>query len=433
MKQIYPTRKQKQIISVKYAVLAIAFLSITLSSFSQKLVFRNPVLVSGVDKADGAVYRFSNVSPTLDALVKIIGRSSCDVTLDTVDVTSTGSDRAFQPFVSYKHGTASGSANWWMEFNITFVRLGTSTPTALDTIKGTSYDIDGDDALLQDQFVSFNPLKCNMYNPTKLSMSESQTQSQITGSKKCYPGIDTAAKDVMVDQYYLGASAVRFRYGANVSGGCMTQSITGRYNSIAFEVISKLGNTLPMTIVAFDAQLNNNKEKALLNWSTATELNASNFVVQRSTNGTDYEDVALVFTQEGNSSTIRNYNYADDISSVNSNIVYYRLKLVDLDGNFSYSPVDLIRLTNESKQAEIVTFPNPVQNQLHITIPNSWQGKLVSYTIYNVSGSPIKQIANSNAGQTETVDISTLPMGVYFVKAANGSQTSVQRIIKTNN
>ena len=397
------------------------------------MVFCNPVLVSGTDKADGAVYRFSNVTKTLDALVTINGRSSCQVTLDTLDVTSTGSNRAFQPFISYNHGNVSGSESWWMEFVITFVQSGTSTPMAQDSIKALSFDIDGDGSMLQDQFIAYNASHCGTYDPTSLSMKDITGGSQFTGPTKSYQGIDTTATEVIANQIYIGANSVKFRYGAQVSGSCMSKTIASRYNSIAFTAASKLGNTLPMTIVAFDAQLNNNSEKALLNWSTATELNASNFVVQRSTDGTNYEDVALVFTQEGNSNSIRQYSYADNISTVNNNIVYYRLKLVDLDGNFSYSPVDLIRLTNETKQTEIVTFPNPAVNQLHITIPNSWQGKLVSYTIYNVSGSPIKQIANSNAGQTETVDISALPMGVYFVKAANGSQTSVQRIIKANN
>ena len=69
----------------------------------------------------------------------------------------------------------------------------------------------------------------------------------------------------------------------------------------------------------------------------------------------------------------------------------------------------------------------------NITIPDSWQGKLVSYHVYNVHGSLMKQKISSNAGQTELLNIADLPVGIYVVKAINGDQASVQRIVKLNN
>jgi len=437
MKQLYPNLKQKDLISLKSALLAIALLFAATVSFSQELVFRNPSLVSGSAGADGAVYKFSNVANNLDALVTISGRSSSLVNLDTVDVTSTGFDKAFQPLVSYNGGSANGPISWWMEFEVTFVRAGTTSPMLQDTVNATAIDIDGDGVALQEQFTAFNPAKCTMNNPTSLSMcAVSGGGEQFTGPINNSAGIDTLASKNMVTQTYLSANSVRFRYGAVIQGsGCNAKSnATARYNSIWFKSFAYAGGTLPMQLVSFDAQLDNSNGKALLSWSTVSEINASNFVVQRSTDGSNYEDVALVFTQEGNSNNvIRQYAYADNVDNLNSPIVYYRLKMVDLDGKFAYSAIDLIRLAKEGSQAGIVVFPNPVQNQLRITIPDNWQSKMVSYSIYNAAGSLVRQMANSNAGQTQTMDISSLPMGVYFVKASNGNATAVQRIIKSNN
>src|SRR5438270_2686846 len=64
--------------------------------------FSSPVLISGSPNKDGAVYRFYNIAPGYDATVKILGRSSSIVTLDTIDLSPTSSygmgyEKALQP------------------------------------------------------------------------------------------------------------------------------------------------------------------------------------------------------------------------------------------------------------------------------------------------------------------------------------------------
>jgi hypothetical protein len=196
--------------------------------------------------------------------------------------------------------------------------------------------------------------------------------------------------------------------------------------------IAKL-TTLPVVFQSFTAQLNITSNKALLNWSTSSELNANHFVLQRSTDGENYDDMAIIFAREGNSNSLRQYNYSDPIASVNSSLVYYRLKVVDMNGNFEYADFELIKLPKQSKQSNILAYPNPSQSELRITIPDSWQGKSVSYHVYNVHGSLLKQKICDNAGQMELLNIADLPVGIYIVKAVNGNQTSVQRIVKLNN
>ena len=435
MKQSYPTQKESKFLLIKHATITVAFSFIAMMSFSQGLIFRNPTLASGTAGSDGAVYRFSNVTTNVDALVTINGRSSSLVTLDTVDVTSTGFDKAFQPQVTYNKDNVTGPVSWWMEFVVTFVQSGTSTVVVQDTLNATAIDVDGDASVLQEQFTAYGIATYTLNNPTSLVAGSVSGGTMFTGPIANSPGIDTSATKVMVTINYINVSSIKFRYGGQVTGTGSTTA-GNRYNSIWFKTFSYTAakvNTLPVMFASFTAQLNNNNNKTLLNWATTSELNASHFVVQRSTDGSNYKDVAMVFAQEGNSISLRQYSYSDDISLVNSQMAYYRLKIVDMDGNFQYSDVELVRLSKQDAQLNIVVYPNPAHSELRITIPDSWQGKSVAYHVYDVHGNLVKQKLTSNAGQTELLNIADLPVGVYVVSAVSGSQTSIQRIVKLNN
>ena len=435
MKQLYPFCKKKTFAFLKHATITVAFSFTTMISFSQGLIFKNPALESGTAGSDGAIYRFPGVTSNVDALVTINGRSSNLVTLDTIDVTSTGFDKAFQPVVTYNKGSIKGPANWWMEFVVTFVQSGSSTPIIQDTMNATAIDVDGDGSVLQEQFSAFGTATYTLNTPTSLVVGSIAGGSIFTGPITNAPGIDTTATKVMVTLNYSKVSSIKFRYGGQVTGTGSTTA-GNRYNSIWFKTFRYTAakvNTLPVMFASFTAQLNNSNNKVLLNWATNSELKASHFVIQRSIDGNDYDDMAIVFAQEGSSISLRQYNYSDNISMVNSSLVYYRLKVVDIDGNFQYTAIQLIRLSKQNEQSGIVVYPNPAQSQLRITIPDSWQGKSISYNIYNVHGSLIKQKISNNAGQTELINIADFPVGIYVIKAANGNETATQRIVKLNN
>jgi type IX secretion system substrate protein len=433
MNPLYPfcqMAKKHFALNMQHATITVALLLISLFSFSQEYVFRNPSLDSGSAGNDGAVYRFPNVAANVDALVKINGRSSTLVTLDTVDVTSTGYDKAFQPLVTYKGGTVKGPASWWMEFVVTFVQTGTKTPITLDTINATALDIDGDGSKLQEQFSAFGTATYTLNTPTSLTVSSITGGKLFTGPIANSTGIDTTAANVRVTLNYVNTSSIRFRYGGQVTSSSSTTA-ANRYNSIwfkAFQYTAAKIVSLPVYLLSFNAALENSNS-VMLNWATSSERNASHFVIQRSIDGDNFDDEAIVFTEQGNSSSVRNYNYADNIISVNSSLIYYRLKMVDIDGNFNYSEVEVIRLGKQQQQ-NLVTFPNPASSEVRVTIPSDWQNKTVAYSIYNLNGSLVKQKVNSNAGQTESFYIADLPAGLYVIKAATGNETATQKFIK---
>lgn len=429
--------------NLKKTILFFLLSFLTCFAFSQTYTFHDPVLVSGINGADSAVYRFANVSAGTDALITINKRSSSLVTLDTVDMTSTGYWSAFQPMVTYNGGNVAGPINWWMEFNIAFVQSGTSTPIIQDSIYATAIDVDGDGSSLQEQFTDLSSGTYTQNVPSSLlqtAVSDTiglagtpgtiTNGSMFTGPTANAPGIDTTNKYVMVTMRYMNVSSITIRYGGQIAGSGST-SAGGRMNSLWFQKFNYLGiiGILPVTIKSFNAQLSG-RSNVMLNWSVSSEVNTSHFEVERSTDGLSFDESGIVMS-DANSNVDQVYSFNDNISMVTNGLIYYRLKIVDIDGTYKYSDVAVVRTEKEHTTMNAVAYPNPAVNELRVTIPDSWQAQTVSYSIYNLSGSLVKLTVNSNAAQTQTMDISALAMGSYIIKASSGKEVSVQKFLKT--
>ncbi|MDZ4808020.1 MAG: hypothetical protein SGI96_07085 [Bacteroidota bacterium] len=93
----------------------------------------------------------------------------------------------------------------------------------------------------------------------------------------------------------------------------------------------------PVKLASFTASVNNtNNNKVDLKWSTETETNLNYIMVEKSTDGANFKDAALVFTY-GNTTAKSDYSFADNISKIKSAAVYYRLRSVGVDGTSQYS------------------------------------------------------------------------------------------------
>lgn len=185
---------------------------------------------------------------------------------------------------------------------------------------------------------------------------------------------------------------------------------------------------LPVKLISFTAQLASNN-KVDLKWTTATEINASHFVVERSFDGQSYSEVGTVFAV-GNSTSDQNYSFADNLIPSAKTVIYYRLRQVDADGKTEYSATRIIRTGKQDATATILTYPNPVASELRITIPNNWQGKKVNYEVINVSGQTARRMVIGNSSQTETMDLNHLAPGFYLVKVSCNGEVAQQKIIK---
>jgi type IX secretion system substrate protein len=393
-----------------------------------EFVFHNSSLESGTAGADGAVYRFPLVTPQLDALVKITGRSSSSyVKLASIDLTNTGFERSFQPQVSFTYDSSYSTGSEWMEFQITFVQQNTVTPSAIATFSASALDIDGDNKNLNewDAFYGLSSYTLETNSALQVTNLNSPAGKQFNGTTTGYAGVDTGATTVMTTVNYNNLSSITVRMGSSATNSNVTDA---RMFSVWFKSFSFIAPiTLPVKLLDFTA--NYAKPNALLNWSTSQEHNFNYFLIERSIDGENFSQVALVFGA-GESDRKIDYSYNDKDLKSRGGVIYYRLKQVDIDGKFSYSSVRIIRLVDEKTSVTLTTYPNPVANDLRITLPFSWQNKHVHIDLYNVSGQLVTVQDIGNSSQTESIALASLQKGIYFVQVRNGDEIAQQRIVK---
>jgi len=185
--------------------------------------------------------------------------------------------------------------------------------------------------------------------------------------------------------------------------------------------------SLPLVMTAFKAVLND--DKVVLTWTTGLEKKLSHFVIEKSTDGKDYKDAAIIFAVT-TSSAKQNYSYTESISMHTRGILYYRIKIVDPTGKFQTSAVKVIRVDDEPEFATVETYPNPVVNEVRITIPSKWQNQQVMYELYNAGGLLVKRVVSNNANQTEVLNMQNCSAGLYVVKTSTRSESKAQSIFK---
>ena len=415
---------------------------ITVAAFAgndgpQKLVFKDGKFHSGVAGKDGAVYKFEKVDSDIDALVKIVGRSDSKVTLVDIDVSNTGYDKAFQPKVMYNGGTTpAGYSQWWMEFEIKFVKKNTTTLTTPFDYDVSGVDIDGNGQYIREN-IHFYGLKSYTLETGSLlqitnifellGLLNTLVGKRFDGPTINYLNIDTSGTAVMAKAQYDNKNSMRVRTGgvATNASGASDRMYSLYFQSFRFNESQEF--TLPLALKNFDASLN--KQKVNLGWTTGHEKDISHFVIERSTNGIDYMETGIVFAQ-GNSQVTQKYSFADALNTSSKGVIYYRLKMMDTEQRHQYSPVRLVRVGDAPADVTVQAYPNPVVNELRITVPQNWQGKQVSYELYNVNGNLVKRIANNNASQTETLNVRELGTGTYVVKAYTSDESASQRIVK---
>ena len=408
------------------------------NNFIPELIFQNPTLVAGEAGKDGAIYRFSNVATGIDATVKIKARSSASVKLTNIDVADMGWKKAFQPQLGIQ-GNVPANQDWWMDFEMSFFEAGSDKKKKIKGFSVTAIDVDGDGVSIR-EYVQMNKVKSIAYCPVNyLAPQAAETIASATeagdspdnntgedkkslGPVQNFYNIDTAGTPVMSTYTYENKDKITFRYGAK--SGSYISNAGERLNSLWFKSFNLTPpSLLPVTFSSFTASYD--KKNAMLNWTAQADENFSHFVVEKSTDGAAYEPVGTVTA----SSRIINYSLTDVAPASASGVVYYRIRCVEKTGEANYSPVKIIRLSKDVT-ASLRVYPNPVEKMANLTLPNSWQNKPVVVSLYSSAGILVKNIAIKAASQTETLDLSQLPKGMYVVKTQCNEEWAEQRIIK---
>ncbi len=168
---------------------------------------------------------------------------------------------------------------------------------------------------------------------------------------------------------------------------------------------------LPIELLAFTAQ--KSKSNILLSWSTVTELNNDYFLVEKSIDALEFEELAKI-NGAIDSRSKNNYKFTD-FNPVNG-INYYRLKQVDLDGNYSYSNVEKVEFEIENA---VVISPNPFNNFIIVNSSLKYDNNTIQ--VVNLNGKTVYNSTIPAGNSTTKFYLPDLNSGIYFVKINNNN------------
>lgn len=178
---------------------------------------------------------------------------------------------------------------------------------------------------------------------------------------------------------------------------------------------------LPVELIEFTAR--SNESGATLNWITASEIDNDGFEIQKSSNGTDFEVIGFV-NGAGNSNEITSYKFIDT-NFINE--AFYRLKQIDFDGDWEFSPI--IYLNDPKLFNQISVYPIPLTSDSKLEL-GGLSIENVKVQIFNLNGSNVFH-TNYWSSETDLINnLMTLESGLYIMDIQSGSNSKRIKLVR---
>ena len=168
-----------------------------------------------------------------------------------------------------------------------------------------------------------------------------------------------------------------------------------------------------------------------LGWSTYSEINMDHFDIERSTDGNNFRQVGKINTASGQLNSNANYTYLD--ITAQRGINYYRLAMVDNNGNYTYSKTILVNVDIKGISVMIV-YPNPFSRRVQIRVTSD-KAEKVAINIINSNG----VLMSSQDAQTQVGDnniainkVDALPGGIYYIEVVSSTRSLKTKVMKLN-
>lgn len=418
-------KKTLTLVKMQKLLYGLFLILLPIASFAQPdYDFRNGILYSGTDLQIGAVYRFNNVKSGVDAFVTITNISP-GITVAELDGNS-GYPEALQPTL-----VSAPGANGYLEMQFDFLIAGTNTPMMQTKVPVTPIDVDGynnfdglgnsvyefDEIDLGGGYINYDLLG------TELMMSQSgNTFRGYNTAGIDYPGRDTSAKQVMFTVVNANISSCIIRVGVDNQ----TTVSTTRLRSVYFKEFWYANGLLPASgLLSFNGvqKVNGNE----LNWELSADGGFTGVSIEKSNDGKKFSSID--FKTISISAQKLKQTYIDAIQT--EGIVYYRLKLQNANGKYSYSDI-LIMKTKSNAVQGFKVYPNLVQSGATINISTT-KNENAELMIVDLGGRIMSRqqtrlSQGSNSIQLNNTD--RLIAGNYLVVLSVGNEKMTQKIVK---
>lgn len=216
---------------------------------------------------------------------------------------------------------------------------------------------------------------------------------------------------------HVGGIGANNNSKADLSGRSNNFNITPGANISNIDAGIKTG-TIPVSLLSFSAVLRNSEVS--INWQTSSEHNNHYFNVERSNDGINYILIGRVL---GNGTTSLPHSYSFPDRNPVTGINYYRLKQVDLDGQYTYSNIVPVQL---NKTEFVSAYYNYLNKSIQL-IFNKEQDN-VHIMLYGANGQLLSTANATNNIASYQLDLPLIASGVYMIRVISDQLTYTKKL-----
>ena len=187
-----------------------------------------------------------------------------------------------------------------------------------------------------------------------------------------------------------------------------------------------VGVVLPVQFLSFTGVQQNNNVK--LNWTIIAEKEVDRFEIERSTGSSNYIKTGTV-TQPVLLHVQQSFSATDDISNINSDIIYYRLKVIGVAGEIKFSNIISVRKNNSG--IDITISPNPANYVFTVSF-YAVKNSEVSIWLFDNTGKTVlnkKQQVVKGFNDIAIPDLYKYSNGIYDLKIIFNEKTIVKKLM----
>ena len=178
---------------------------------------------------------------------------------------------------------------------------------------------------------------------------------------------------------------------------------------------------LPLELLSFEVIRQD--DHALLEWTTVNEVNYDRFLIEKSYDGKKFTAIGSEPGKGASSGEETSYIFRDPLSAHHEKL-YYRLRMVDLDGSYTFSSIKSVVLEKiriSGQDLSVHYFPNPFSENVRLDIEllsgnTAAESQEYSLTVYGMDGRRVygRQVKNG-----DQIDLSEYTPGVYLFQLAS--------------
>jgi hypothetical protein len=230
----------------------------------------------------------------------------------------------------------------------------------------------------------------------------------------------------LTSEGFFGSPSSQFQWNDGSTLDSLVITAPGTYSvsasfvdgcSIGDQIVITELSTLPVTLAQFKTAVQNCQ--TLISWEVSDAVNFSHFMIEQSKDGNQFNSIREVTYVPG----VEKYSYTDNTAG--NGIIFYRLKCVDADGKYKYSPVTSVSLDCISQLIQV--YPTVTSNAVRVVLPQGFEKARIYVT--NTAGQRVNTVVNGT-GAVRTLDLLKLPPATYFLQITDGREIKSFKIVK---